>query len=811
MIVQENLRVIAYASRSLTKAERNYSVHKLEFLALKWAVTDKFKEYLYGPGSFFEVYTDNNPLTYVLTSAKLDATTQRWVAALASYNFDIYYRCGKHNIDADALSRVKWPETVEEVVINRQMRVKASSAVVQASLLGVSVPYGFIETIAKSAKVIPKANDKPEGMTIDQWVEEQGKDPAIEFIVKLLKEGTLLKRKSAELELNCPQVKPYLKHLKQFQLHDGLLYRKVYSEKVGKKSHFLQLVLPTQMINTAIQGCHDEVGHQGRDKTLDLLRERFFWPSLYRDVVEHISNCRNCLKRKGSTPKEELCPISASKPLELVHIDYLTLEPSKGNIENVLVITDHFTRYAQAYSSKTQTAQATAKILWENFICHYGFPEKIISDQGRNFESELIKDLCRIAKVDKIRTTPYHPMTNGQCERFNKTLLNMLGTLSDEEKSDWKSHLATMTFAYNCTRNASTNYSPYYLMFGRHPRLAVDVAFGIHRQGDKVSFSKSKYVDRLQKRLSYAHSKAESFAKHESERNRIRYNKNAKNIALEPDDLVLVRVVAHKGKHKIQNKWEDDEYVVVKQPNPDIPVYTVKPVLGGRERTLHRNLLLPLDAKLTNDESEDEQEYVIPIRIPGSKEKEKPVLDSKIPNETSHLKATDESVDKVLDPSAIFSDSKVELTQDSSTPHSEPSTQETFLSSPRSVSEDTQEVTNVSELIENAPDIQTSVETQGDLTKFIQDSSQEFSSSGEMDSSTQTNSQNQSSVFQDESEPGEENDGSTNESVESEIRPRRSTRSNLGAPPTRYGKVISHKLCCPVFQYLSKGRVMSKL
>ena len=99
-------------------------------------------------------------------------------------------------------------------------------------------------------------------------------------------------------------------------------------------------------------------------------------------------------------------PIYVTQPLELVHMDYLSLEPSKGNIENVLVITDHFTRYALAYPSKTQTAQATARILWDNFICHYGFPEKFISDQGRNFESDLIKELCKIAGVQKLHTTP---------------------------------------------------------------------------------------------------------------------------------------------------------------------------------------------------------------------------------------------------------------------------------------------------------------------------------------------------------------------------------------------------------------------
>ena len=112
------------------------------------------------------------------------------------------------------------------------------------------------------------------------------------------------------------------------------------------------------------------------------------------------------------------------------------LENIPSIYENVLVITDHFTRYAQAFPSKTQTPLATAKLLWNNFILHYGFPEKIITDQGRNFEGELIGHLCQLAGVQKLRTSPYHPQTNGQCERFNGTPLNMLGTLTPEQKKD---------------------------------------------------------------------------------------------------------------------------------------------------------------------------------------------------------------------------------------------------------------------------------------------------------------------------------------------------------------------------------------
>ena len=141
----------------------------------------------------------------------------------------------------------------------------------------------------------------------------------------------------------------------------------------------------------------------------------------------------------------------ATHPLELVHLDYLCLEPGKGLEENVLMITDHFTRDAQAYATRTQTAQMTVRTLWDKFIVHYGLPKKILTDQGQNFESQLVADLCELMGVWKIQTSPYPPKTSGQCERFNSTLINMLGTLPKEKKSEWKNHIGTLVHAYNCT------------------------------------------------------------------------------------------------------------------------------------------------------------------------------------------------------------------------------------------------------------------------------------------------------------------------------------------------------------------------
>ena len=589
-------RVIAYASRSVSKAESNYPAHKLEFLALKWVVCEKFHEYLYGSKPF-EVYTDNNPLTYVLTSAKLDACGQRWVAKLANYNFSIKYRCGVSNTEADALSRIKWPEALSEMMNTDNGCM--DTHVINAILTGAVTKSSLIESVSCSTDIIPTELDMNNKLSNINWMKEQRLDPNLGVIIRLIESEQLFKRKLQGKD--STELKSFLRNKRSLKLIKDVLYRKSYSDNSTTKKTMWQLVVPKLFRERALSGCHDDVGHQGILRTLSLLRERFYWPGMQEEATQYVTRCSRCLRRKTPPQVAPLQPILVTQPLELVHMDYLSLEPSKGNIENVLVITDHFTRYALAYPSKTQTAQATARILWDNFICHYGFPEKFISDQGRNFESDLIKELCKIAGVKKVHTTPYHPQGNGQCERFNSTLCNMLGTLSDEEKSDWKSHLGCMTHAYNCTKHASTTYSPYYLMFGRHPRLPIDIEFGLHKPNCSDNSSKSRYIQKLRRRLNYAFQKASKYSDQQARKYKQGYDKSVKGPQLHENDLVLVKIVAHKGRHKLQDRWEPEEYVVIEQPIAGTPVYKVKPVNGNNIRTLHRNLLLPLGVKLEPD------------------------------------------------------------------------------------------------------------------------------------------------------------------------------------------------------------------
>ena len=163
-------------------------------------------------------------------------------------------------------------------------------------------------------------------------------------------------------------------------------------------------------------------------------------------------------------------------------------------------MTDHFTRYTQAYITPNQKASTIAKTLWDKFFVHYGLPEEVLSDQGRNFKSKLLEELCLLAQVKMMRTMLCRPEGNGSCEGFNQTLISMLGTLLPEEfKVNWTNHVNTLTYAYHHTRSNVTGFSLYYLLYGRPPLLPIDIEFGVMTP-DLSETITLKYVKELQRR-----------------------------------------------------------------------------------------------------------------------------------------------------------------------------------------------------------------------------------------------------------------------------------------------------------------------
>ncbi|XP_073669631.1 uncharacterized protein [Paramisgurnus dabryanus] len=278
-------------------------------------------------------------------------------------------------------------------------------------------------------------------------------------------------------------------------------------------------------------------------------------------------------------------PFLASRPLEVVAVDFTVLEPSSDGRESVLIMTDVFTKFTQAFPTRDQKAETTAKLLLREWFMKYGVPERLHSDQGRNFESEVIAELCKMYGVKKTRTTPYRPQGNAQCERFNRTLHDLLRTLPPEKKRRWPEHLAELVHACNVTPHATTGYSPYYLLFGVHPHLPVDSLLGHEQPVDR----KQDWLVVHQERLTEAHKKAREFAEHKAAERLAPLNDKVYCPLINVGQQVYLR---HRplGRNKIQDSWSPTVYKVIDVQGT---THTVEPLEGGPIKRVHRADLRP--------------------------------------------------------------------------------------------------------------------------------------------------------------------------------------------------------------------------
>lgn len=626
---QGKMVVIAYGSRTLTPAEKNYCMHsgKLEFLALKWAICERFRDYLFH-APFFTVYTDNNPLTYILTTAKLNATGHRWVAELADFNFSIKYRPGRNNRDADGLSRM--PLDINNLI--NQCTEEIIPDMVSATLQGVAVAQEetWMSPIAVNALQIQVNTTQPSIQTIprEDIRRAQENDPVIGRVLQYL----LREQRPSEEERRREHgdVVVLLREWERLCIEpDGTLFRKTASRS--------QLVLPKEYRPLVYKELHQEMGHLGVERTMNLIRDRFYWPRMQQEVEHFVTRVCECLKkRKPNRPaRAPLSSIKTTYPFEMVSIDFLHLEPCKQGYQYILVVMDHFTRFAQAYATTNKSAKTVAEKIFGDYVFKFGFPSKIHHDMGKEFENRLMARLKEQCGIKGSHTTAYHPQGNGQVERFNRTLLGMLRTITEEKKIDWKTSLAKVVHAYNCTKHEATGFSPFYLLFGRSPRLPIDLLFDLRPEGEQGTYQ--DYVDKWRDRMTEAYQIASKSANEEAARGKGYYDRKIYGADLQPGGRVLIRNLTEKGgPGKIRSYWEDKVYVIAGRKCKDSPVFEVRPEDGkGRTRILHRNLLLPCD--------------FLPINLPADsqhrkvKQKSPSQAKMKSPKQQPHARADSES------------------------------------------------------------------------------------------------------------------------------------------------------------------------
>ncbi|KAG1933728.1 interleukin-1 receptor accessory protein-like 1-A [Pimephales promelas] len=549
-------RVIAFASRSLHLTERNdqnYSSFKLELLALKWAITEKFKDYLWG--ATIEVFTDNNPLVHLAT-ANLGAVEQRWANQLANYRYTIKFRPGRTNQNADALSRL--PGECTEAVVR---------------------------VVAEPADSAHPAEDILQ--TPDRWYNCQFQDPGLQLLWAWKAANTLpppQERKGAP-----HQVKRLLLDWERIVIRDNLLKRRCADPRTGEV--YWQVLVPEQEAQKLWQQYHESLGHQGAEKVWSVLRRRFFWPSMLRSVETWTAACPRCLRQKpGPGLRAPLVPIPTSYPFEVLGIDYLSLGRPGDPFPYILVMTDLFSKYAFAVPTKEQSATTTAKALYSAVIQVVGCPERILSDRGGAFQSAVMEQLCQLYGCKQSRTTPYHPQGNGVCERFNQTLLSLLSSLSEADQNHWPQSLPALLQAYNNTTHSSTGMTPHFIVFGRHARLPVD--WVVTSSPPNLRYSLSDWVKQHYRTLTQAYNVVKANVQRQQQKDQRRYDRRAKVDSLLPGERVLPRNFRRRAKGKLAPRWGPDVWVVVARPRADRPVYVICPEgHEGPTKTIHRNNL----------------------------------------------------------------------------------------------------------------------------------------------------------------------------------------------------------------------------
>ena len=364
----------------------------------------------------------------------------------------------------------------------------------------------------------------------------------------------------------------YAARQKEFTIQDNLLY--LQATPTNSQDSALVFVVPEKDQQAAIDGCHHGAGHQGRDRTLSLMKEHFWWPGMSQALLKLVATYH--LHRAPRTSPHRLCGNGGNRSYG-----------QKACGKERACCRRPFHPVCAGICHKKQHTARTARVLYNNYFSVFRFPQRLMSDQGTEFCGKVIAVMCSLLGIEKIRTTPYHAQTNGSAERVHQMLQCMIGKLDPEKRQKWPAHIRSIIIAYNSTRSLVTGYSPYYLMFGRRPRLPIDLLFPTCRM-QTLTRTIDEYVASLYDRLRKSLVIAQDCAIKEAQRQKWLYDRKVGAIELRPGDNILVRLDAFRGqRRKLKNWWGSDLHMVVIRVVDGIPAYVVKNNRTGKKKVVH--------------------------------------------------------------------------------------------------------------------------------------------------------------------------------------------------------------------------------
>jgi transposase InsO family protein len=528
-VLYQEGRPIAFESRRLTPAEINYPTGEQELLAVVHALT-VWRCYLEG-GPAFRVVTDHKAITYLDTVAQLSRRQTRWAEFLSRFHFTWEHMAGASNVVADALSRTPVgyspPNSLVNTVVVRSTRSYVSEGppcLPNRSLRDVicAVTRAQGTPLAAEARGMGHESRPPsgggEGMT---WKDK---------FVRGYQEDLWFKEPS--------NVAPLVAH-DGFLLHEGKI---VVPHAFGLRSHLMEEM-------------HDSpyAGHQGVNKTLKLVARHYWWPTMTHDVTQYVTHCHLCQKNKArhAKPSGLLHPLELPhKPWDTVTMDFITQLPrTTDGHDAILVVVDKLTKMVHLVATQTTaTAEQTAKLFVDHIWKLHGVPRKVVSDRDPLFTSHFTRALCRMLGTKQAMSTAYHPQTDGQTERVNRVLEDMLRMYVSKSQTDWDEKLSCAEFAINNAEHSSTGFTPFMLNYGHHPYLPVSVLPEFRVP------AASSFVQRIQRLV------AEARRTHRiaTERQARYANTKRKDVTFAPGDWVLLsakNLRFKEGTPKLLPRW----------------------------------------------------------------------------------------------------------------------------------------------------------------------------------------------------------------------------------------------------------------
>lgn len=606
VLSNSNGRPIAYASRSLNKAEKNYPTIEKELLAVVWAVK-YFRPYLYG--RTFKILTDHKPLVYLFNLKDPSSRLFKFRLALEEYNYEIEYVKGSENCVADALSRIKiTSKELKEMneclcaIMTRAQKRKLDAVApedelptdnlpVQPHVVETHIkPRGAVELRFAPSSSLKKLKSDSSVVLQTHIILLYNAQMKTIFINSASQSQTTRAEFARELSDLCNKLN--IEEVYFIKNSNNKIFVEKLTSEIRKQSNWKG---PRLCILKDVERIEDKddrkvilndfhllptSGHAGMRRMLTNIKKYYFWPGLESDVKNYVKKCVQCQKHKYTVQVKEPMAITttAHSAFDKIFLDLVgPLDKDSNNFSYILTLQCELSKYVCAYPLVTKTSTEVARTFVDNFILQHGIPREIATDRGTEFMSETVTQVCELLHIKKLNSTAYHHQSIGALENSHKNLGAFLRIQAEGKPELWSTWLPFWCFAYNTTVHSSTKFTPFELVYGRKCNLPNNLEKCV-----EPLYNYDSYPLELKYRLQVSQTEARENLIANKIGRKSRYDQHVNPIRYKPNDQVLIK---NETGNKLQQLYSGP-YKVIRDLSPNVEVnYKGKPDIIHKNRT----------------------------------------------------------------------------------------------------------------------------------------------------------------------------------------------------------------------------------